>query len=393
MRRLARRHALLLRDRGTPAGSRRPPTSSTGSLEVKAWQDTTHGLDFVGSDEPATNTIGAIAATGIDSSHVVTADIDAKGVLSLRTWTLGGTAGIAPPNHFHSPVGTANSIGLTPSLGMADLSPTQVVTASENGSGNLIVQAWTVGDTSAAPVASGDPGNGGPVNEVSIAAIDSATVITAAVTAEHNLQVSTWGVDATGVHLQDRQVLKKVTGDDYPSVSIGAGTAAALVSSGGVTILKSTRLAFTPIVNEDNVIEVIDWQISPSGAISQLGKPTVGGSDDFALDVAACMLPTGVPMSVYGELGEPGDENYVKVGWIERGLESEFDAIDEFNAGVTTVAATAAGTNSPSGPTAQVYAYFVTGALTYTGGLPPSTSNPGTLKLQVWSYPIAPPFH
>jgi hypothetical protein len=65
----------------------------------------------------------------------------------------------------------------------------------------------------------------------------------------------------------------------------------------------------------------------------------------------------------------------------------------KFNAGVTTVAATAAGTNSPSGPTAQVYAYFVTGALTYTGGLPPSTSNPGTLKLQVWSYPIAPPFH
>jgi hypothetical protein len=328
----------------------------------------------------------------LDSSHVVTADVDIKGVLSLRTWTLGGSAGIAQVNHYASPESTANPLAMTPSLGMVDLTATQVVTAYEDDQQNLALQAWTVGGTTASPEKAGEAANGGPATQIAIAAIDSATVITAVVTGDNELQVTTWGVDSAGVHYLDQYVMKNVVGGLYPSVAIGATTVETVSPLGEFPQFKFTRYAFTPIVNRGNLIEVIDWQISSAGKISMVGKPAIGGPDDFAFAVAGSMLQTGVPITAYADLTGPGDENNVTVGWFEKGYISEFTAISGFLTDVNSLASATAGNDlNVLAPAAKVNAYFVTGAQTSGGGLPPSPTNMGEFKLRVWSYPIVLP--
>jgi hypothetical protein len=368
---------------------------SSGGLEVKAWQDTTHALNEVGYVDAETNTIVATAAAGVDSSHVVTADIDVNGVLSLRTWTLGGKQGIAQLNHYHSAENTATPLGTTPSLGMVALSPTQIVAAYEDDAKNLSLQAWTVSDTTAAPELLGPATKGGVADQVAIAVIDSATVITAVITPDsktlaNDLEVTTWGVDGTGIHLKNQQVVKGVVGDLYPSVAIGATTVETVDSK--PPFLSFTRRAFTPIVNGDNLIEVIDWQISPSGTISKVGKPSIGGPEEFAFAVAGCMLQTGIPMTVWATSTQPVDENPISVGWFEEGLNAEYTEISGLGTGINSVTATTAGNDfNVLDPYRPVHAYFITGALVSGGGLPPSVTHEGTLKLQVWSYPIVLP--
>jgi hypothetical protein len=372
---------------------------STGGLEVKAWQDTTLKLSEVGHVHADSNTIVAAAAAGLDSSHVITADVDVNGVLSLRTWTLGGTGGIAELNHYHSPVNTASPLGSTPVLGMVALSATEVVTASQDELQNLTLQAWTVSDTTAMPQPAGTAATGGPAVQIAIAAIDSATVMTAVIASDSDgqagsdLQVTTWGVDTTGVHLQDQKILKNVVGGLYPSVAIGA-TTVGTVNFRQFPSIEFTRRAFTPIVNSDNLIEVIDWQISSAGNISMLGKPSIGAPEQYAFAVAGCMLQTGIPMTVYAEQGGPGpaDDQDVTVGWFEASKLSQFTEISGPSTAVSYVTATPAGNDfNVLNPLAAVNAYFVTGALTSGGNLPPSGTNTGVFQLQVWSYPIVLP--
>jgi hypothetical protein len=370
---------------------------SAGGLEVKAWQDTTLKLVDVGHVHAESNTIVTAAAAGIDSAHVVTADVDVNGVLSLRTWTLGGSAGIAELNHYGSDENTANPLAFNPSLGMVDLTATQVVTAYEDAQQNLTLQAWTVSDTSAKPAKLGSAAVGGSVIQISIAAIDSATVMTAViiedpVTDSDDLQVTTWGVDSTGVHQQDQMTLKGVVDGSYPSVAIDATTAMTVSPAGQFPAFKYTRYASTPIISPDsNTVEVYDWQISSAGKISKTGGPYLG-SAPIGVAVGGCMLQTGVPMTVYANLTGPKTANYVTVGWFERNLDSEFDAIDGLGASVDSVVATTAGTSfNAVDPYKAVNAYFFTGALTSTGGLSPSPTNPGVFKLQIWSYPITLP--
>jgi hypothetical protein len=262
---------------------------------------------------------------------------------------------------------------------------------------NLTLQAWTVSDTSATPKAAGTPAVGGAATQIAIAAIDSVTVMTAVVAPDSeglgsDLQVTTWGVDSKGVHLQDQTVVKHVVGGLYPSVAIGATTVETV--NVGFPAFTFTRRAFTPIVNSDNLIEVIDWEISSTGKISMVGKPSIGGPEDFAFAVAGTMLQTGIPMTVYADLTGPGpaDNQDVTVGWFEAGYLSWFTEISGEGTDVSYLTATPAGNDfNVLDPRPEVNAYFVTGALTSGGFLPPSATNKGQFKLQVRSYPIVLP--
>lgn len=241
--------------------------------------------------------------------------------------------------------------------------------------------------------------NGGPATQIAIAVIDSATVMTAVIiednaTGGNDVAVATWGVDGTGVHLENQQVLPGIAQTSAPGVAIGAGTIETVSSGGPITSLKFTRRAFTPIINPSNntVVEVIDWQISSTGAISQVGPPKIGNAsnpDDVANAVAGCMLPTGIPMTVWADGPLAGNVNGIGVGWFEAGDTTQFTEISGLGTGVSYVTATDAGDDfSVIDPYRPVHAYFVTSALTSTNYLPPSTSHAGVLKLRVWSYPI-----
>ena len=71
-----------------------------GYLEVKAFQNNCKEVGHVHTDNPVPigAPITAVAAADLDSSQIVTAVVDQDGTLQLRTWAVGGKAGIAPLN-------------------------------------------------------------------------------------------------------------------------------------------------------------------------------------------------------------------------------------------------------------------------------------------------------
>jgi hypothetical protein len=97
-------------------------------------------------------------------------------------------------------------------------------------------------------------------------------------------------------------------------------------------------------------------------------------------------------MTVWANPTQPVADNDIIVGWFEEGLNSEYTEISGLGTGVNNVAATTAGNDfNVLDPYRPVHAYFITGALVSGGNLPPSVTHEGTLKLQVWSYPIVLP--
>src|ERR1700728_1837924 len=132
-----------------------------------------------------------------------------------------------------------------------------------------------------------------------------------------NLKVTTWGIDELGnlgVYPEDQHVESNLVGDLTPRVAIAAGT----VETFNPTQLppdKISRYAVTPISNRDEVIEVLYWQISSSGAISKIGDK-VGSATDTAVCTAATMLPSAVPISVYCDFPAPGYHDWgIDAGW------------------------------------------------------------------------------
>jgi hypothetical protein len=361
-------------------------TDDVGNLEVKAWQDTTHELSEVGYYHATGSPIVALAAADLNSSQVVTADIDQDGKLSIRTWSVGGT-GIAPLNSYTSSPNTATTLGFTPFVAIAALSATQVVTAYANSSGELILQAWNI-PSGGIPARSGPASNGGPVAEISIATLDSATVMTATSDTNNDLFVTTWGVDSTGVHQQD-QVMQANTagGVSVPGVAIAAASVISLNAS-ELPPLTISRYAVTPVANREDAIQVLYWQISPSGIITKTGDQIGPGQD--VTDTAAVMLPSGVPMSVYNSAPYPaaGDPDNIVVGWVGNTAETAVTEISGHLANIESVSAAPAGDSFKAGdPSQAVSAYFVTSALT-SKTVPPSVGNPGKLQVGVWSYPV-----
>jgi hypothetical protein len=359
-----------------------------GNLEVKAWQDTTKELSKVGQVHASGLPIVAVAAADLNSSEVVTADIDNEGELTVRTWTV-GTSGIAALNSATSSAGTATSLGFAPFLAMTSLSATEVVIAYCNSVGDLIVQAWNI-PPGGEPEPVGTPTNGGPVAEIAIAAIDSETVITATNDTSDNLYVTTWGVDSTGVHQQGQTIESKSAGVLTPRVAIAAGT----VYSFSATLPpgKVTRYAVTPIANANDNLEVLYWQISSSGTtITKTAKKDWGTGHDDITATAAVMLPSGVPISVFSDsvYPVPGWPNNLDVGWVGyTGVSSTLE-VSGMQSGIDSVSAANAGDSFKIlDPYGAVSAYFVTGALYSADGLTPSVSNPGTFRVQVWSYPV-----
>jgi hypothetical protein len=362
-----------------------------GKLQVTAWQDTTKARVQMSQADLGGNKVMALAATGLDPTHVVTADIDDEGTLYLKTWTIGGTAGVTLLNK-ESVLNAGELLyTLPPNLAVNALSSTEVVTAYQDANGNLNVAAWTVSDTSAAPVPLGADWHGGPVNQVSMAVIDSATVITAtSIPFTNTLAITTFGVDSKGVHLQDTMSLKNVVdGGLYPSVAIGASSVLTPYSiGGGLTGFKIVRSAFTPLVTADQTAEVIYWNISDTGAISEVPHPP-GNSSDYLYATAACSLPAGVPISIYTD-EQVGWTNEVHVAWYGKsGREAEYPAISGMGTGVSALAAASAGSDfNVLDPYVEYEAYFVTGAVTQT--TTQEAENKGNLQLRLWSYPIEP---
>ncbi len=177
-------------------------TNTSGALQVVAWQDTTTSLVNIGSASVSNGLpIQSVAASGLDANRVVTADVDSTGALSIDTWVIGGAAGVVQQNGYSTGPGVADTI-VDADVSITTVSSTLVVTAFNDSSGNVVIQAWTI-SSGGLPTPLSDVGHNGPATQVAIATINSGQVITAAGTGNNSLKITVWTVDSSGVQYQN----------------------------------------------------------------------------------------------------------------------------------------------------------------------------------------------
>jgi hypothetical protein len=354
--------------------------NTVNALEVIAWQNTTSALVQVGIpqvvDTAGISAIYGVAITGLDSTRVVTADIDNTGNLSINTWTV-GPAGVAHQNVNGTGPGVAYQ-----NVAITSLSSTQVVTAYQQADQTLAVEAWTIG-TDGYPTPEGQIATGDPAIQVSIAAVNANQVVTAINDTKdlaNVLQVATWGVDSAGVQpLHHKMTGYQVTADGE-SVGVGAGSKFRLQDH--FPYLEQIQSAVTPIIFDDNV-EVVDWGISESGELTQTNKPVSTATfNDVA--VAGLMLPQNAPITAYGN-----NDGSVYVG----GAPVWPVVNNAVGNGIDSIAMTTSGTGKLSFFSNFYDAYFVTAVLAYQDDLSGAAANPtAVLKLNEYSYQVSVPF-
>jgi hypothetical protein len=394
----------------------------SGYLEVKAFQNNCKEVGHVHTDNPVPigAPITAVAAADLDSSQIVTAVVDQNGTLQLRTWAVGGKAGIAALNAgYLSSENTANPLGTTPFLGITALSATEVVTAYEDPLDNFILQEWNI-PTDGVPAPVGEALNLGSAIKVFCAAGDQPTFeasqiaiatvdpsigmfVTAASDDNQNLYVDVWSLGNDGTFVPGGQTcVPNIVNGANPGLAIAGGYGQVPFKAGKFHGFQIQHYAVTPLVNADEDFEVLYWDISSTGAISKYADRTAPGLPSLpaATGTAAAMLPTGIPISAF--LQQAGHHFEVNVGWYGYTGESEASEVTAEatakgtnGAGVFGVSAAAAGASFPDplGPVSSGTAYFVTGTMTAYGNLPPmvagsSAANEGVFKLHLWSYPV-----
>jgi hypothetical protein len=400
-------------------------TDENGYLEVKAFQNDCKEVGHVHSDTPVPigAPITAVAAADLNSSQIVTAVVDQNGTLQLRTWAVGGKAGIAALNAgYLSSMNTASPLGTTPFLGITALSATEVVTAYQDPVGNFILQQWNI-PSGGVPAPVGKPLNlggaisklctapdggleqvafGGP-SKIAISTVDPSLgmFVTAASDENQNLYVDVWSLGNNGTFEADGQAcVPNIVNGANPGLAIAGGFGQVIEKAGKYHFAATQHYAVTPLVNGEENFEVLYWDISSTGALSKTANLTEPGvpSAPATTGTAAAMLPTGVPISA--NLQQSGDSLDVNVGWYGYTGMSTHNEIEitttPFNgAGVYGVSAAEAGASFPP-PLLEVLsgtAYFVTGTMTALGNLPPmvegsSPANEGKFQLNLWSYPV-----
>jgi len=370
--------------------------NATNDLEVIAWHDTgslkNGGLvqlvDTGVVDGPGLQSVGI---TGLDSSRVVTADIDSSSILTISTWTV-GPAGVVALKAKSTGANVAYQ-----NVAITTLSPTEVVVAyqllgapgvSASGGASLAAEEWTIaadGSPSPEGTIAFLPGVGN-VDQVSIATVNSNEVVTAANDDDNDtLWVATWGVDSAGVQSpQAVSVASTVSRAAKENLGIGAGTTFRFQDH--FPYLEEIQSAFTPVIYEGQV-GVINWGISATGVLTQKNTPvwtTTPGEPYF--QVSACMVAGKVPMTIYGDNGD----NSVDLEVFPYG--SSFDTYSATSGsptyGIDSIASAAAGNSAPPLLGMGVYnGYFVTAVLThYPADAPSAYIN--NLAIRKWSYQV-----
>jgi hypothetical protein len=223
-------------------------------------------------------------------------------------------------------------------------------------------------------------GSGPVVDQLSIATVGSNEVATAANDSNNSLWVTTWGVDSAGVQFQEQVEKVNVVSRLAEDVGIGAGEVVRYSNKDGFPQPETVRSAFPPIINTDGNIEVFDWAISPTGELTQTNTPVKSASiNNF--EVAACMAGPNIPITAFGN-----DDGYVNIGSYGSPLASNSATSPKVPTdGISSIAASAAGTDYSVLHPFAANAYFVTAVNTYYG-----SSSVGTLEIREYSYPYVP---
>jgi hypothetical protein len=346
-------------------------------LEVLAWQDTTSSLEKLSRHGIAEDQgVVSVAATGLDSNRVVTADVNEEGVLSIQTWAV-GTGGVVSQRVYRTVAATASK-----DVEIATVSSSEVVTAYETTEGSLVVEAWTISESGlTAPMAV--VGKLPNVVEASIAVIDSGQVVTGAGDSKQGLWVNTWEIDSDGVKPLDQVETQNAVNTfcyDAPrsqTVAVGAGQ-----SFEPTPPYESVAAAFTPVLTPNCTPQIYYWGVSASGVLTLQSTASPQHSTIDA-GVAASMLPRNIPITTIS--GGTGDNHISIQQYLNSSYATYGDPYD-----VVNIASTTEGTDFSYLSLFEPYnAYFIS-----AGQFRPDDyyyPNPyGTLFINVLSYPEAP---
>jgi len=172
---------------------------SAGHLKLIDWSTYEGSLVRNGSAIYASVLPTSISAVGLDNEHVVTAHVDAAGTLAIISWQIGCPSGavclvkrVSVPNYAEPYYPQAVSV--------TALSSTQVVTAAVSYANRLAVQVWNIDPTTYLPTAAGPAHTYEFVQAVTVAAINSGQVVTAAQNQDGTVELALFNVGSKTVN-------------------------------------------------------------------------------------------------------------------------------------------------------------------------------------------------
>ena len=340
-----------------------------GPVQLYAWNDAGTALVNLATKNwnPGSGNALAYGIATLDANRVVAAYVDENSTLYLGVWAVGYTT---PSIFYLQGVGSVTASGPLGPLGsqgvsVTALSSSEVVTATEDPSGNLRVQTWNI-DASGS-VTQQSTAVAGSIFYPYIVAINGSQVVTAADELAANVRkLIVWKIDSAGGIT--RQGSLGIS--DTNSEALLSGIA--LAPLGGFLGNYEVMTVAEAIINGQILTEVQSWNISSSGQVTQGLTGTDIQQTDTATGIAWTPNLNPFTATLVSDASETGG---IIEMWKNSGTKwSVFDS--NYLPGnppsvLSSVSVAAEGTDSSR-------AYFV---VAYVGAA-------GNLNVQVWSAPF-----
>jgi hypothetical protein len=357
-------------------------------LKVLGWHDTTTSLEPLSrAGLSKYSGVVTVAAAGLGPHRIVTADVDVNGTLSLDTWSV-EASGVTS----HGGSRTAEETALPSNVSIAAISESEVVVAYvSTSSGYPIVQEWAIaadGLATAKPVLGTESL---PIDQISVAAVSTNRVVTAAQIAE-TLVVTTWKVDSTGVTQLNQVISEGVVSSAcganprQQNFAVAAGETFRLMA--GPPYVSFVQAAFTPVLNPLCELQDYYWGISTGGTLTLESTTPPLGSYSFA-EVAASMLPNNIPITSYGVESGSGFGDVLIDWYTGSGAAATTATYNYPTGGALAVDSVSTGTDANFHNFFSPYKAYFASAGQFDSF---SSSSSGPIILKVLSYPEPPLF-
>jgi hypothetical protein len=256
---------LVAMTQASPARAVTAARDGSGNLLLSTWDVTESGE----VEHQANASAGPVSRVAIEnpgySSEVVTAVRDGNGTLKLIVWDiLTATGGFVRKGEAEAgPVSEIAMSGL-PTGGLG------VITAVRSGDGTLKLIAWEVTAGSLQIVRKGDA-SGSAITHVAITEVRNplTAVVTASRGSDGNLKLTAWQVTT------DKTFIKKGEAVAGPISAVAATT---------VRVSAAKEFVLTAVRDKDGYLEVIAWEVLPSGQIVRRGEGVAGLVSEVAIN-------------------------------------------------------------------------------------------------------------
>jgi len=340
-----------------------------GPVQLYAWNDAGTMLVNIAKVNwhPGSGNALAYGIATLDANRVVAAYVDENSTLYLGVWAVGYTT----PSLFYlqgegsvtasGPLGPLGSQGVS----VTALSSSEVVTATEDPSGDLRVQTWNIGASGS--VTQQSTAVAGSIYYPYVVAINANQVVTAADELSANVRkLIVWQIDSAG--RITRQGSLGISDTDSEALLSGI----ALAPLGGFLGNYEVMTVAEAIINGQILTEVQSWSISSTGQVTKGLTGTDTQQTDTATGIAWTPNLNPFTATLVKDASETGGiiEMWKNSGTKWSVFDSNYLPGNAPNA-LSSVSVAAEGTDSRR-------AYFV---VAYEGAA-------GNLNVQVWSAPF-----